>query len=68
MTAKSDRMATQKPKRSNFPFHFAEGMREIAERRVHELSKPGEPMSMTGYLNKLIREDGRKHAPKKSKQ
>lgn len=61
---------TKKPTPSRVPifaYRMPEDLREIAERRVHELSKPGEPMSMTGYLNKLIREDGRKHAPKKSK-
>jgi len=36
----------------------------IAERRVHELSKPGKPMNLTAYINKLIEADGRKH-PKK---
>jgi hypothetical protein len=35
--------------------------KKTAERRIHELSKPGERMTMTAYLNALIAEDGKRH-------
>lgn len=45
-----------------------EATRKTAERRVHELSKPGAPMTMTAYINALITADGLKHpSPKKKK-
>lgn len=49
-----------------FAYRMPDHCRDIAERRVHELSKPGAPVTMTAYINKLIEADGKKHpAPKK---
>lgn len=45
----------------------SEQTKKTAERRIHELSKPGERMTMTAYINRLIAEDGKLNPPKKSR-
>ena len=46
-----------KPARVNFPLHFDEGMREIADRR----SCLTDRCNITAYINRLIREDGERN-------
>lgn len=52
-----------KVKKANFPFHFDEGNREIADRRSCETDR----CNITAYLNRLISEDGARNPPKKSR-
>jgi hypothetical protein len=50
-------MSKKKTARVNFPFHFDEGNREIADRRSCDTDR----CNITAYLNRLIAEDGKRH-------